>query len=130
MAKHKSDKAADTELCDEPAPEPQADPPTPEQTELVTDKYEILVFALRGGFIAGVISAARNKGSNIAERVKTLMVLSTTQETLEQRCKNALIAEYGLTQEDADVVVPGQMSQLSPEVPPDPEPAPEDVPGG
>lgn len=75
---------------------------------------EILVFGMSGGLVGAVINRqVDDEGANIADRAKTQLVMAPTQLDLESRCKSALIAQYGLTQDEADSLIPSAMTPLA-----------------
>jgi len=76
---------------------------------------QILVFELQAGMFGAVINTEiEAKADNMGDRYRTQLVLARTQEELNGRCLSALVSEYGLTQEEANALVPGGMIPLVP----------------
>jgi hypothetical protein len=91
-------------------------------------------YVLDGGYVAATISLAGDpEAPNLAEQVKTRLVLAHTAEALTGLVTSCLVADYGMTQDDAEQLE--RLTMVEGEVTPEePGPGEEEVvpeePGG
>lgn len=75
----------------------------------------VLLYQVDGDYPAATISRAGNPdGANIDQRVMVRLVTATTDELLAPRITSCLIGEFGMSQEEADAVVPVTLVQPVP----------------
>jgi hypothetical protein len=94
----------------------------------------VQMLMLDGGYFGATISLAGDpEAPNLAEQVKTRLLLAHDGGALDSRITSCLIADYGLTQDDAEAVprltmIEGAPTEVEPgpeEIPPEePEPEP------
>jgi hypothetical protein len=84
-------------------------------TEISVPVPEILVFGMSGGFVGATINMAVDpSASSLGRQFQTQLVISPTQDGLNTRVLATLIQEYGLSQADAEALVPFAMKPMVP----------------
>jgi hypothetical protein len=71
---------------------------------------EVQVVTLHGGYVLAVLSVEMNpEGHNMAERCKVRTILSQDTTGLGGQIATCLVAEYGLTPEEAETLIPPEL---------------------